>query len=98
VRLGKYYVYVIEKDKEVNRMNCYVGPLDKIVEFYISSEGIVEGNPHNLSLGPGDCAFKFRWPQCIILFSLKLFRKRSDEARVNSKLSVTMKVESHING
>ena len=35
----KYYVYKIEKDSKGNVKETYVGPLDKIIEFYISREG-----------------------------------------------------------
>jgi len=36
----KYYVYKIEKDSNGNVKETYVGPLDKIVEFYVSIGGV----------------------------------------------------------
>ncbi|WP_152411863.1 putative integrase [Saccharolobus islandicus] len=47
---GKYYVYIIEKDNEGNRRDHYIGPLDKIMEFYISSGGL-EVTPNGGSRG-----------------------------------------------
>ena len=36
----KYYVYKIEKDSNGNVKETYIGPLDKIVEFYVSIGGV----------------------------------------------------------
>ncbi|MQL54871.1 integrase [Acidianus ambivalens] len=35
----KYYVYSIEKDKEGNVRERYIGPLDKIIETYLGCGG-----------------------------------------------------------
>ncbi|PVU74217.1 integrase [Acidianus hospitalis] len=32
----KYYVYLIEKDKDGNVRERYIGPLDKIIETYLN--------------------------------------------------------------
>lgn len=42
---GKYYVYVIEKDKEGKQRQHYIGPLEEIIENYISIGGS-GGVPH----------------------------------------------------
>ncbi|ADX85677.1 integrase [Sulfolobus islandicus REY15A] len=55
---GKYYVYVIEKNKDGQRTDCYVGPLDKVIEFYVSSGGLgvsLEWTGRDLNPGPLGC-------------------------------------------
>ena len=39
-RGNKYYVYKLENDDKGNVRERYVGPLDKVVEFYVSSGGV----------------------------------------------------------
>ena len=36
----KYYVHSIEKDSKGNVKERYIGPLDKIIEFYVSNGDI----------------------------------------------------------
>nr|WP_231113827.1 putative integrase [Sulfurisphaera ohwakuensis] len=37
---GKYYVYLLEKDKDCQRRDRYVDKLKDVVKFYISSGGL----------------------------------------------------------
>ncbi|MDT7860868.1 MAG: putative integrase [Saccharolobus sp.] len=41
----KYYVYKVEKDSKGNVSERYIDPLDKIIETYLSREGV--GCPHS---------------------------------------------------
>ncbi len=55
----KYYVYIIEKDKDGQRRDHYVDPLDKIVKTYLAL-GVLEGPPtqwtgRDLNPGPLGC-------------------------------------------
>ncbi|BCU70411.1 putative integrase [Stygiolobus caldivivus] len=36
----KYYVYKIEKGQDGNARETYIGPLDKIIEYYLGSVGV----------------------------------------------------------
>ena len=40
--MEEYYIYKIEKDSKGNTSERYIGPLDKIVEFYYK-KGLVPG-------------------------------------------------------
>ncbi|AGE70941.1 integrase [Sulfolobus acidocaldarius N8] len=39
-RGNKYYVYLVEKGQDSKVKEHYVGPLDKIVEFYVKYGGL----------------------------------------------------------
>ena len=47
---GKYYVYIIEKDKDGKQRHHYVGPLEKIIELAL---GVLGGVPLSKVAGPG---------------------------------------------
>ncbi len=56
---GRYYVYKLENVGD-DVKETYVGPLDKIVEFYISSGGVGDVPPQRTrrDLNPGPLAPK----------------------------------------
>ncbi len=57
-RGNKYYVYKLENDNRGNVRERYVAPLDKVVEFYLSSGGVGVTPPwtgRDLNPGPLGC-------------------------------------------